>query len=62
MELDTAVLSSLSSSLGDLVERITALAEGLGQSPREDVAGDLYEIERQLAGAHRRLQALVQRL
>jgi hypothetical protein len=62
MELDTAALSSLSSSLGELTERITRIAEDLGGSPREDVAADLYEVERLLNAAHRRMQKLVTKL
>ena len=62
MELDTAQLSSLSSSLDDLASRITTLADALGDSPREDVAADLYEVERHLQAADRRLKALVRRV
>lgn len=62
MELDAAQLSSLSSALEDLTQRITALADGYQGSPREDVAADLYEVERQLQGAHRRLRTLVAKL
>ena len=59
MELDAAHLSSLSSALEDLTDRITALADGYHDSPRQDVAADLYEVERHLQAAHRRLRALV---
>jgi Mg2+ and Co2+ transporter CorA len=62
MELDTAHLSSLSSALEDLSDRITALANGYQGSPREDVAADLYDVERNLQAAHRRLRALVAKL
>jgi hypothetical protein len=62
MELDTAALSSLSSTLGDLAARVTAMADGLSGSPREDVAADLYEVERSLQAADRRLKALLSRL
>jgi hypothetical protein len=62
MELDAAQLSSLSSSLDDLAARITAMADALGSSPREDVAADLYEVERSLQAADRRLKALLHRL
>jgi hypothetical protein len=62
MELDTAALSSLSSSLDDLAARVTAMADSLGGSPREDVAADLYEVERSLQAADRRLKALLGRL
>lgn len=62
MDLDAAHLSSLSTALEDLSERITALANGYQSSPREDVAADLYEVERHLQAAHRRLRALVAKL
>jgi hypothetical protein len=62
MELDTAHLSSLSSALEDLTDRITALANGYQGSPREDVAADLFDVERNLQAAHRRLRALVAKL
>jgi len=62
MELDPALLSSLSSALRDLTDRITALADGYQASPREDVAADLYEVERHLRTADRRLGSLVTKL
>ena len=62
MELDAAQLSSLSSALEDLTQRITTLADGYQGSPRQDVAADLYEVERQLQAAHRRLRTLVDRI
>ena len=62
MELDAAHLSSLSSALGDLTERLTVLADGYQASPREDVAADLYEVERHLQAANRRLRSLVDKL
>lgn len=62
MELDAAHLSSLSSALEDLTGRITDMADGYQSSPREDVAADLYEVERHLQAASRRLRALVARL
>jgi Mg2+ and Co2+ transporter CorA len=62
MELDSAHLSSLSTALEDLTERITRLADGYQGSPREDIAADLYDVERSLQAAHRRLRALVAKL
>jgi len=62
MDLDTAQLSSLSSALTDLTDRITALADGFQGTPREDVAADLYEVERHLQAADRRLRSLVDKL
>jgi hypothetical protein len=62
MSLDPAHLSSLSTALDELAERVTVLADGFAGSPREDVASDLYEVERHLQAATRRLRALVARL
>ena len=62
MSLDPAQLSSLSTALDDLTQRITDLADGYQGSPREDVASDLYDVERNLQAAARRLRALVDRL
>jgi hypothetical protein len=38
------------------------MADGLQTSPREDVAADLYEVERNLQAASRRLAALIAKL
>ena len=59
MELDAAQLSSLATALGDLTDRITALADEFQGSPREDVAADLYEVERSLQAASRRMRTLL---
>ncbi|MDP1821226.1 MAG: hypothetical protein Q8K58_15205 [Acidimicrobiales bacterium] len=59
MELDAAQLSSLSTTLDQLVTQVTSLAERYQTSPREDVAADLFEVERSLQAAHRRMQKLV---
>lgn len=62
MDLDAAHLSSLTTALGDLTDRVTALADGYQRSPRQDVAADLYDVERNLQAAHRRLRALLDKL
>jgi hypothetical protein len=54
-------LSAIASSLDDLTHRITQLAEGRASDPDDDVANDLYEVERALQHASRRLQRLVDR-
>jgi hypothetical protein len=59
MPLDAAALSSLSTALDDLTKRITTLADAYQTSPREDVAADLYEVERNLQAAARRLKAVL---
>jgi len=61
MPLDTAQLSSLSTALDDLSRRVTELADQLKGSPREDVAADLYEVERHLMAAGRRLKSVLDR-
>lgn len=61
MALDTAQLSSLSTALDDLSNRVTALADEQHGAPREDVAADLYEVERHLQAATRRLKAILDR-
>jgi hypothetical protein len=62
MELDVAHLSSVSTALSELTDRVTALADGYQGSPREDVAADLYDVERNLRAADRRLRAMLNRL
>jgi hypothetical protein len=62
MSLDTAQLASLATGLDDLTRRITALADSYAGSPRDDVASDLYEVERNLQAATRRLHALLDKL
>jgi hypothetical protein len=59
MPLDAAALSSISTALDELTQRITALADDYQTSPRQDVAADLYEVERNLQAAARRLKAVL---
>ena len=61
MPIDTAQLSSLSTALDDLSKRVTELADQYRDTPREDVAVDLYEVERQLVAAGRRLKTVLDR-
>ena len=60
--LDPAQLSSLSTALDDLTKRVTRLADELAGSPRQDVAASLYEVERLLGSASRRMTELVRQL
>lgn len=62
MPVDAAQLSSLSTALDELTQRITALADSHQDSPREDVASDLYDVERNLQAAARRLKTLLAKL
>ncbi|MBA2607484.1 MAG: hypothetical protein H0U92_00925 [Actinobacteria bacterium] len=54
-----AELSSLSSTLDDLRRRIEVRAEAHQAAGDEEMAVDLYEVERSLATALRRLSRLV---
>lgn len=56
---DHAELASLTTMLEDLTGRVTKLAEDYQGTPREDVAFDLFEVERLLRGASRRLSKVV---
>ena len=50
-----AELSSLETAIRELTERITAAADELMGTPGEDVAIDLYDGERSLRTAQRRI-------
>ena len=52
-------LSSVSTALNELTARVSSLADELSGEHREDVANALFEIERSLATAGRRLDQLV---
>lgn len=60
MDGSTSSLSSVASSLDDLVRRVRATAEALG--PEDDVGAELIEVERQLQAAVRRLSKLTRRM
>lgn len=57
----TAELSSITTSLDDLVQRIASIAEEQSAAKRDDVAGELFEVERALQSAARRLTRLLDR-
>ena len=50
-----AELSSLQTAIRELTERITAAADELVGTSDEDVAIDLYEVERSLRSAQRHI-------
>lgn len=52
-------LSSMSTSLRELTDRITDVAESLAGGDQDNVAGALYEVERALDTAARRLDKVV---
>lgn len=53
-------LSSVSSSLDDLLRRVRSMADELGQD--DDTGAELVEVERQLQAVSRRLAKLARRL
>jgi hypothetical protein len=55
MSASSAELSSMAAALEELALRIEALAEHYQSDRREDLAGELYEAERALSSAVRRL-------
>ena len=56
-----AQLASLSTALDELTERVTATADEV-KAEDEELALDLYEVERSLRTAGRRLGSVVRRL
>jgi hypothetical protein len=51
-----AEISSLSSTLQELNDRVTAMAESAQSSGNEEMAHELFFVERSLGGALRRLR------
>lgn len=62
MHGELATLSSLSSSLDDLLREISAAAERLSAAGDETAAVDLFEVERSLGAAASRLRRTVRNL
>ena len=62
MSSPRATLSTVSSTLDELTGRLTAEADRYAGTERDDIATDLYEIERGLRAAARRLERLIDRL
>jgi len=54
-------LASTATALDDLIQRVTAAADDL-VGRREDLAADLYEVERSLRAGARRLEGVVRQL
>jgi len=57
-----ALLTSASSTLDDLVTRVTDAAEALGAEGEDSLSAELYEVERSLRAALRRLEGVTRRL
>jgi len=55
-------LSSVATALAEMTERITGIAGEFAGTEREDIATTLYEVERSLQAASRRLEKLVDQL
>jgi hypothetical protein len=55
-----AELSSLSSTLKELNDRVSSMAETAQASGNEDMARELFAVERSLGGALRRLRRFSQ--
>ena len=52
-------LSSMSTALDELAVRLGVLADGLAADERNDLAASLFEVERSLRAAQRRLSKVV---
>jgi hypothetical protein len=57
-----AQLSSVATGLAELTARVTEIAEALTQTDRDDLAAELFEAERSLLAAGRRLTKVVDHL
>ena len=62
MDGERAQLSSVATGLDDLVERVGDTAKRLHEATRDDLAADLYEVERSLEAARRRLNTVLRDL
>ena len=54
-----AELSSVSTRVDELLKRVTDIVEALTNQERDAVGPDLYEVERSLRAAQRRLRSIV---
>jgi hypothetical protein len=61
MDSELAELSSLASTLDQLAQRIATMGESARNTKREEVAAELFTVERALAGAQRRLARMIER-
>lgn len=62
MQSDRAALSALSTSLDELTARLTAIADSYQRTAHTDVADALYDVERSLLTAGRKLERLLRSL
>ena len=61
MHSEHAQLSSATTSLEELLDRVISTAETVLAAGDESLASDLFEVERSLRTAHRRLVAAARR-
>jgi hypothetical protein len=54
-----AELSSVATALDDLLRRVTGIADDIAHSQQETLSSELYEVERTLSTAHRRLVRII---
>ncbi|MGH9243023.1 MAG: hypothetical protein ACRD29_01645 [Acidimicrobiales bacterium] len=62
MDSDAAQLASVSTALDELTARVVDAADRYQKARRDDVATDLYEVERALKAASRRLSKTLREL
>ena len=55
-----AELSSVATALEELLHRVSGIADEIAQSRQESLSTELYEVERTLGTAHRRLTRLIE--
>ncbi len=58
MPPETSELSSVATLLGQITARVTAMAERAAAQHEDDVAAELFGVERALAGAQRRVERI----
>lgn len=54
---DLAEISSLTTALAEMKDRVTSIADRYHHAERDDIAGELYEVERSIRMAERRLES-----
>ena len=59
MTVERSELSSLASLLAQVTDRVTAMAESAAKDKSDELANELFAVERALAGARRRFERLL---
>lgn len=60
MDTTTAELSAVATVLEEITRRVTTIAEDVAGTQRDDIATELFEVERTLIRASRRLARVVE--